>query len=80
MVALSCATKIMGYDTGEALGLYAGAETALASLGVIGETVKGLDIVDTQKEALYNITIKRYEKEVIIGSHHSNYGLIDSCG
>ncbi len=63
-----CAAKIMGYDTGEALGLFAGAETASASLGVISETVKGLDIAASQKDAITTMMPVCYAVTYIFGT------------
>lgn len=63
-----CAAKIMGYGTGEALGLYAGAETASASLGIISETVKGLDMGDAQKENITNMMAVCYAVTYIFGT------------
>lgn len=44
------ASKIMGYDMGTACGLFAGAETASASLGVTSDTIRGMMLdADTEK-------------------------------
>ncbi|MDE5975203.1 MAG: aspartate-alanine antiporter, partial [Muribaculaceae bacterium] len=49
------AALIMGYDNGVATGLYAGAQTASACLGMIGDTVRELAIDEEQKKYLLMI-------------------------
>ncbi|MDE6073991.1 MAG: aspartate-alanine antiporter, partial [Muribaculaceae bacterium] len=44
------AAKIMGYDTGVAVGMFAGSQTASASLGVTSETIRGLAMSPELKE------------------------------
>lgn len=46
--------KIAGYNAGEAVGLYAGAQTISAAIGVGQETINGLDISQAMKTAQDN--------------------------
>lgn len=43
------AAKIMGYSPGVAGGLFAGSQTASASLGVMSETVRSMEMADSEK-------------------------------
>ncbi len=62
------AAKIMGYDTGEALGMFAGSQTASASLGVIGETVRGLDMPEAEKTSITTMMPVCYAVTYIFGT------------
>ncbi len=62
------AAELMGYDTGEALGLFAGSQTASASLGVVSETVKGLDMADSDKNSITSMMTVCYAVTYIFGT------------
>ncbi len=62
------AAKIMGYTTGEAVGLFAGSQTASASLGIISDTVNGLTIPEGEKDYLQKIIPACYAVTYIFGA------------
>lgn len=72
--ALVCAftvlgvSKILGYPTGVAGGLFAGSQTASASLGVMSETVKGLDMDDISREKILSMLTACYAVTYIFGT------------
>ena len=45
------ASKLMGYDMGTACGLFAGSQTASASLGVTADTIRSLSMPDDAQTA-----------------------------
>lgn len=74
MQALICAStviiaaKIMGYNTGVALGMFAGSQTASASLGVASETIRGLAMAASEKEYLLSIIPACYAVTYVFGT------------
>lgn len=62
------AATIMGYDTGETLGLFAGSQTCSASLGVISDTVNALPYPDVEKNYLQAIVPACYAVTCIFGA------------
>ncbi|MDE5874476.1 MAG: aspartate-alanine antiporter [Muribaculaceae bacterium] len=62
------AALIMGYDNGVATGLYAGAQTASACLGMIGDTVRELAIDEEQKKYLLMIIPACYAVTYMFGT------------
>lgn len=81
MEASICATtvvlaaKIMGYDTGVALGIFAGSQTASASLGITSETIKGLAMAAESKEHLLAIIPACYAVTYVFGTAGSAWFL-----
>ncbi|MDE6558697.1 MAG: aspartate-alanine antiporter, partial [Muribaculaceae bacterium] len=72
--ALVCAgliiltAKLMGYNNGIATGLYAGAQTASACLGMISDTVKELPIALKDREYLLMIIPACYAVTYVFGT------------
>ena len=62
------AAKIMGYDTGVAVGMFAGSQTASASLGVTSETIKGLSMSPELKAHLLDIIPTCYAVTYVFGT------------
>lgn len=62
------AAKIMGYDTGVALGMFAGSQTASASLGVASETVRGLTMTAGLKEHILEMIPICYAVTYVFGT------------
>lgn len=62
------AAKIMGYDTGVALGMFAGSQTASGSLGVSTETIRNLSMNPAQKEHLLNMIPTCYAVTYVFGT------------
>lgn len=62
------AAYIMGYDNGIATGLYAGAQTASACLGMVGDTVRELNIDEEQRQYLLMIIPACYAVTYIFGT------------
>ena len=62
------ASYIMGYDNGIATGLYTGAQTASACLGMIGDTVRELPVSTEQREYLITIIPACYAVTYIFGT------------
>lgn len=62
------AAKIMGYDMGIAGGLFAGSQTASASLGLMGETLRGLDMPDADRDATVSLITACYAVTYIFGT------------
>lgn len=60
--------KIAGYNAGEAVGLYAGAQTISAAIGVGQETINGLDISQTMKTAQDNVIPVMYAVCYVFGT------------
>lgn len=60
--------RIAGYDAGEAVGLYAGAQTISAAIGVGQETINGLDISQAVKSAQDNIVPVMYAVTYVFGT------------
>ncbi len=74
ILALICAAtiiiaaKIMGYSTGIAAGLFAGSQTASASLGLLGDTVREMPMDETQREYMLNIIPACYAVTYVLGA------------
>ncbi len=62
------ASYIMGYDTGIASGLFAGSQTASASLGVMGETLRGLSMEDADRDKIISMMTACYAVTYIFGT------------
>lgn len=62
------AALIMGYDNGVATGLYAGAQTASACLGMIGDTVRELAIDEERRKYLLMIIPACYAVTYMFGT------------
>lgn len=62
------AAYIFGYDNGIATGLYAGAQTASACLGMIGDTVRELPVDEEQRQYLLTIIPACYAVTYIFGT------------
>lgn len=62
------AAKICGYDMGIAAGLFAGSQTASASLGVTTETIRALGMEPALKEHLINILPAAYAVTYVFGT------------
>lgn len=74
ILALICAAtiivaaKIMGYSTGIAAGLFAGSQTASASLGLLGDTVREMPMDETQRDYMLNIIPACYAVTYVLGA------------
>ena len=72
--AIVCATtvivaaKIMGYDTGTACGLFAGSQTASASLGVTVDTIRSMTMPEEAKKAITDMIPACYAVTYIFGT------------
>lgn len=62
------ASKIIGYDTGTACGLFAGSQTASASLGVTTDTIRAMLLPDEQKNEIANMIPACYAVTYIFGT------------
>lgn len=62
------AAKIMGYAEGVAAGLFAGSQTASASLGVMSETLRSLDIPADSRDATISMMTACYAVTYIFGT------------
>ncbi len=65
-VLLAC--KIMGYDSGIGGGLFAGSQTASASLGVMGETLRGMGIPQPDYDLTVGMITTCYAVTYIFGT------------
>ena len=74
MEALICAftvvaaAKIMGYDMGAALGMFAGSQTASGSLGVTTETIRNLDMAVAEKDRALSLIPTCYAVTYVFGT------------
>lgn len=74
VLALTCAAtvilaaKVMGYSMGIAAGLFAGSQTASASLGLLGDTVREMPMDETQREYMLSIIPACYAVTYILGA------------
>lgn len=66
-VTYLCA-RIAGYDAGESVGLFAGAQTSSAVIGVGQETISGLPIDAAQKESMSNVIPVIYAVTYVFGT------------
>lgn len=88
VVTWACA-KIAGYNAGEAVGLFSGAQTISAVIGVGQETIKGLDISEASKRSMSDIIPVMYAVCYVFGTAGSAwiiafvgpsiYGGLDKC-
>lgn len=69
------AAKIMGYDTGVAVGMFAGSQTSSATLGVAGETIAGLDMPLDSKNAMLAMITASYAVTYVFGTAGSAWFL-----
>lgn len=60
--------RLAGYNSGEAVGLYAGAQTISAAIGVGQETIAGMDLAAAQKAAEQNIIPVMYAVTYVFGT------------
>lgn len=60
--------KLMGYDMGVAAGMFAGSQTASASLGVTTETVRSLDLAESAREHLLAVIPACYAVTYVFGT------------
>lgn len=67
VVTWICA-KFAGYNAGEAVGLFSGAQTISAVIGVGQETINGLSIDQAQKTAMDNIIPVMYAVTYLFGT------------
>ena len=62
------ASKIMGYDMGTACGLFAGSQTASASLGVTTDTINSMNMSADAKKAITDMIPACYAVTYIFGT------------
>ena len=62
------ASKIMGYDKGTACGLFAGSQTASASLGVTTDTILGMNMPEEAKKSITDMIPVCYAVTYIFGT------------
>lgn len=67
LVTWACA-KLAGYNAGEAVGLFAGAQTISAVIGVGQETINGLDISQADKTSMDQIIPVMYAVTYLFGT------------
>lgn len=65
----------MGYNAGEAAELLAGSQTISAVIGVADDTIKGLNLTDTEKTNMINIIPVAYAVTYIFGTAGSAWVL-----
>lgn len=59
---------VMGYNAGEAAGLLSGSQTISAVIGVADDTIRGLDISDSEKQKMLDIIPVAYAVTYIFGT------------
>ncbi|MBD5553080.1 MAG: aspartate-alanine antiporter [Desulfovibrio sp.] len=69
------AARLMGYDTGLAIGLFAGSQTSSATLGVAGETIRGLAMDAGAKDAMISMITASYAVTYVFGTAGSAWFL-----
>lgn len=67
VVTWLCA-KVAGYNAGEAVGLFSGAQTISAVIGVGQETIEGLHISESAKQSMNNIIPVMYAVTYVFGT------------
>ncbi|MDE6333962.1 MAG: aspartate-alanine antiporter [Muribaculaceae bacterium] len=67
VVTWLCA-KVAGYNAGEAVGLFSGAQTISAVIGVGQETIDGLHISESAKQSMNNIIPVMYAVTYVFGT------------
>ncbi|WP_289270037.1 aspartate-alanine antiporter [Paramuribaculum intestinale] len=60
--------KLAGYNAGEAVGLFSGAQTISAVIGVGQETINGLHISEAAKESMNNVVPVMYAVTYVFGT------------
>ncbi|MDE6042906.1 MAG: aspartate-alanine antiporter, partial [Muribaculaceae bacterium] len=60
--------KLMGYDKGIAVGVFAGAQTVSAVIGVGSDTIRALDLPDTDKARMLDIIPACYAVCYVFGT------------
>lgn len=65
--------KILGYNPGETIGLFAGAQTISAVIGVGTDTIGTLGVSESEKQAWLNIIPVCYAVTYIYGTIGSAY-------
>lgn len=60
--------KLAGYNAGEAVGLFAGAQTISAVIGVGQQTISGLNVDEASKTAMENIIPVMYAVAYVFGT------------
>lgn len=60
--------KVAGYNAGEAVGLFSGAQTISAVIGVGQETINGLHISESAKQSMNNIIPVMYAVTYVFGT------------
>ena len=68
LVVTWAVAKIAHYNAGEAVGLFSGAQTISAVIGVGQDTINGLDIPQSQKTAMDNIIPVMYAVTYVFGT------------
>lgn len=74
IMALICAAtvilcaRLMGYSSGIAAGLFAGSQTASASLGLLGDTVREMPMDEEQRKYMLSIIPACYAVTYILGA------------
>lgn len=69
------AAYLMGYDSGIALGMFAGSQTSSASLGVSSETIRNMALAASQKEYLLAMIPASYAVTYVFGTAGSAWFL-----
>lgn len=67
VVTWACA-KLAGYNAGEAVGLFSGAQTISAVIGVGQETINGLKLPEATKQSMDNIIPVMYAVTYVFGT------------
>ncbi|MDE6692556.1 MAG: aspartate-alanine antiporter [Muribaculaceae bacterium] len=62
------AAMIMGYSKGVAAGLFAGSQTASASLGLLSDTVRSLPVDDAEREHMLKLIPACYAATYVLGT------------
>jgi len=68
LVTTVVAARLMGYDSGTAAGLMAGAFTESTVIGTAGNTIERLDIPEAEKERLLNNIPVAYAVSYLVGT------------
>lgn len=73
LIVSIAAAKIMGYNVGEAVGLFSGAATISAAIGVGADTMTSMGMDPATKQAMVNIIPVAYAVTYIFGTIGSAY-------
>ncbi|MDE7411160.1 MAG: aspartate-alanine antiporter [Paramuribaculum sp.] len=79
LVTTIVAAKIMGYNLGEAVGLFSGSATISAAIGVGSDTINSLGLDPAKAKAMINIIPVAYAVTYIFGTIGSAY-LLSAVG